>query len=202
MRHRELDLPRADPLRPRGSAAAQVHARLRPSAHLDLLPREVDAGAERLPDRLFRCEAAGVVLRRVRLRIAVRALGVRKAALLERVAMPLERTADPLDLDQVDSDFHRLRSSHSGSCAIDEMIPSGCTPERSTSSGRNFPVRTRTVRMPCFWPPMQSPSRSSPTIHAIAGSASSASSAAAKYAADGLPSTVDSMSAAYSSPAN
>src|SRR5689334_15556290 len=123
MRHRELDRACADPLRERGGAAAQMHARLRTPAYLDLLPGEVDAGPERFPDRLLRRETARVVLRRIRLRVAVGALRLREAALLERVAVTLERTADPLDLDQVDSDLHWFRSSQSGSCAIDEMIP-------------------------------------------------------------------------------
>src|SRR5581483_2066921 len=178
-------------------------ARLRPAAHLDLLPREVDTGTQRLPDGFLGCEAAGVVLRRIRLRVAVRALRLGEAALLERLAVAFERAANPLDLDQVDADLHghRLASSQSGSCAIDEMMPSGCTGERSTSSGRNLPVRTRIVRMPCLCAPRQSLSRSSPTIHVSCGSASSAARAASKYARDGLPSTVASVSAANSRPA-
>src|SRR5205809_6001 len=35
----------------------------------------------------------------------------------------------------------RFRSSQSGSCAIEETIPSGWTRARSTSSGRNLPPR-------------------------------------------------------------
>ena len=46
-----------------------------------------------------------------------------------------------------------------------------------------------------------SASRSSPTIHVSSGSASSAASAASKYAGLGLPSTVASTPAAYSRPA-
>jgi hypothetical protein len=81
-----------------------VHAGLRAAADLDLLPREVDAGAERLSDRLLRREATRVVLRRVRLRVAVRPLGLGEAALLEAFAVAVERAADALDLDQVDAD--------------------------------------------------------------------------------------------------
>src|SRR5581483_1346617 len=157
VRHRELDLRHAETLRPRGRPAGQVHARLRAAADLDLLPREVHAGAERLPDRLLRGEAARVVLRRVRLRVAVRTLALGEAALLERIAVPRERAANAVDLDQVHADLHKLDSSQSGSCAIDETIPSGCTFERSTWSGRNLPVRTRTVFIPYFAAPTQSP---------------------------------------------
>src|SRR3954451_68165 len=104
MRHRKLDSTRADVLRPRGRAAAQVHGRLRPPADLDLLPGEVDAGAERLPDRLLGREPPRIVLRRVRLAVAVRALQPRKAALRQACPVRLERAPDPLDLDQVDAD--------------------------------------------------------------------------------------------------
>src|SRR5579872_273174 len=201
MRHRELDPSGADALRPARGAAAQVHAGLGPAADLDLLPGEMHARAERFADRLLGGEAPRVVLRRVRLRVAVDALRLGEAALLEPVAVPLERTPDPRDLDQVDADPHRFRSSQSGTCASEETMASGWTLERSTSSGRNFPVRTRIVRMPWFAAPITSPSRSSPTIHVRAGSASSAARAASKYAVLGLPSTVASTPAAYSSPA-
>ena len=50
MRHRELDPAGADLLRPGGRAPAQVDARLRAAADLDLLPGEVDA-ASRAPSR-------------------------------------------------------------------------------------------------------------------------------------------------------
>ncbi len=152
MRHRELDPSRTDPGGPGSGPAAQVHTGLRPAPDLDLLPREVHAGAERLPDRLLRGEPAGVVLRRVGLRVAVGALGLGEAALLEVVAVPLECAADAVDLDQVDADSEtlaqRFASSQSGSWAIEETIASGCEVEASRSSGRNFPVRTRIVRMP------------------------------------------------------
>src|SRR5438034_954890 len=108
MRHRELDRGRADPLGEGSRAAAQVHSRLRASTHLDLLPREVDARTKCLPDRLLRREAARVVLRRIRLRVAIRTLRLGEAPLLERVAVPFERAANALDLDQVDANFHRL----------------------------------------------------------------------------------------------
>ena len=125
MGHRELDVRGTDALRPRGRPAAEVDARLRPAADLDLLPGEVDAGSQCLANGLFRREPPGVVLRRVRLRVAVRALRLGEAALLEVVAVPFERTADAVDLDQVDADLQRFASSQSGSCAIDETIASG-----------------------------------------------------------------------------
>ena len=63
----------------------------------------MDAAAERLAHRFLAGEAPRVVLRRVRLRVAVGLLGLGEAALTEaRVA--LQRLADPLDLDQVESD--------------------------------------------------------------------------------------------------
>jgi hypothetical protein len=125
MGHRELDPSRSDALRPRRGSTAQVHARLRPAADLDLLPGEVDTRSEGFSDRLLRREPSRVVLRWIRLRVAVRALGLGEAALLEILAVPLERTTDALDLDQVDSDPQRLASSQSGSWAIDETIASG-----------------------------------------------------------------------------
>src|SRR5258708_2296697 len=108
MRHRKLDRARADPCGEGRRSTAQMHAGLRPSTHLDLLPREVHARTERLPDRFLRCEPAGVVLRRIRLRVTVGTLGFGEAPLFERVTVPLERAANALDLDQVDSNLHRL----------------------------------------------------------------------------------------------
>src|SRR4051812_28187962 len=104
MRHRELDSTRADLLRPLRRAGAEEDARLGPAADLDLLPREVHTGAQRLSDRLFRGEPPGVVLRRVRLRVTVRALCFGEAPLLEALAVACERAADAFDLDQVDPD--------------------------------------------------------------------------------------------------
>src|SRR4051794_30694866 len=104
MRHRELDRLDADLGRPRGGTAAEVDTRLRPPAQLDLLPREVDTRAERLADCLLRREPSCVVLRRVRLRVAVRDLRCGEASLLEGGAVAFEGTPDPLDLDQVDPD--------------------------------------------------------------------------------------------------
>src|SRR4051794_38971331 len=106
MRHRQLDPARVDTLRPREGLSAQVHAGLRATANLDLLPGEVHARAERLAYGLLRREAARVVLRRVRLRVAVRALRLREAALPKAVAVTRERTPDAVDLDQVDADPH------------------------------------------------------------------------------------------------
>src|SRR5436190_23404894 len=100
MRHREVDRARPDPLRPRRDRARQPHGRLRAAGDLDLLPgeRARDPEPERLPDRLLARETAGVALRRVRARVAVRLLGRREAAVAEALA-PLERPPDPLDLD-------------------------------------------------------------------------------------------------------
>src|SRR6266508_2653226 len=179
MRHRKLDPRRPDLLRPHGGPARQMHARLRTPADLDLLPGEMDTGAERLADRLLAREAPGVVLGGVRLRVAVPDLLGREAA-LAKARMPDERPGDALDLDQVDADLQFAVSSHSGRNAIELMIASGMVPERSTSSGRNFPVRTSTVLRPCRCAPAMSRSMSSPTIHASPASASSASSAAPK----------------------
>src|SRR5262249_58345762 len=112
---------------------------------------EGGAGPGRLPGRLLGGEAAGVVLRRFRLRVAVRTFRRREAALAKAVAVPLERAADAGDLDQVYADAnrgHRFLSSHSGSWAIEETIPSGEMRASSRSSGRNLPVRTSTVRIP------------------------------------------------------
>src|SRR5690349_12749772 len=125
MRHRQLDPPRPDALCPGRRAAREVDAGLRAPPDLDLLPGEVDAGAERLPDSLLRGEPAGVVLRRVRLGVAVGALRLGEAACLEVLAVPRQRAPDPLDLDQVDADTHAGQgfcSSQSGSCAIDETM--------------------------------------------------------------------------------
>src|SRR4029079_11226150 len=161
--------------------------------------------AERLADRLLAREPRRVVLRRIRLRVAVRALGVGEAALAEtRVA--LEGTRDPRDLDQVDADSHRPKlyvavSIQPGSAAIEVMIPSGWTRATSTVSGRNLPVRTSTVFRPQACAPAMSASMSSPTIQVSSASESSASSAAWKYAGLGFPSTVASIWSAYSRPA-
>jgi hypothetical protein len=46
------------------------------------------------------------VLGRVRLRVAVGALGRGEAAFAEPVAVARKRAPDPLDLDQVDADAH------------------------------------------------------------------------------------------------
>src|SRR5262249_54597643 len=161
---------------------------------------------ERLPHRLLCREPTRVVLGRVRLRVAVLPFRLGEAAGPEAVSVALERAPYPLDLDQVDADprrrgGHRFSSSQSGSWAMDETMPSGATLVWSSSSGRNLPVRTSTVRIPTACPPTTSPSRSSPTIHVMSGSASSASIAAPKYAGLGFPSTVASIPAAYSRPA-
>ena len=51
-------------------------------------------------------EAARVMLRRVRLRVAICTLGICEASFLEALAMASERAPDALDLDQVDTDSH------------------------------------------------------------------------------------------------
>src|SRR2546421_3127008 len=181
-----------------------MHGRFRAAHDLDFLPRERarDAEAERLPDGFLAGEPPGVALRRVRPRVAVGLLGGREASLAEAL-VAVECAPHALDLDQVRAHPYaqRCSSSQSGSCPIDDTIPSGRTRERSTASGRNFPVRTSTVRMFIDCAPAMSLSRSSPTIHVSSGSASSASHAAVKYDTLGLPMTVASTSAAYSSPA-
>src|SRR6476661_7480797 len=205
MRHREVDRVDPERRRPFRQAAGEVHGRLGPPDDLDLPPREGagHAEAERLADGLLAREAAGVALCGVWARVAVGALCLDEAALAEARVAP-ERPTDPLDLDQVRTDVNchaRCSSSHSGTCAIEETIPSGFTREVSTVSGRNFPVRTRTACIPTPRAPTTSVSRSSPTIHVIDGSASSARHAASKYAGLGLPSTFASVCAASSSPA-
>src|SRR5215210_5522547 len=106
MRHRELDLSGADSLGTPLRLAAERGSPIQPPCDLDLAPGEAHARPERLADGLLAGEAGRVVLRRVRLRVAVRPLGIGEAALAEgRVA--LEGPCDPRDLDQVDADSHR-----------------------------------------------------------------------------------------------
>src|SRR5215210_3863066 len=104
MTHGQLDSTRADLLRPRSRAPGEVNAGFRTSTDLDLLPGEVDARPQRLPHRLLGREPPSVVLRGVRLRIAVRALRCGEAALGERAPVPAECAPDAVDLDQVDAD--------------------------------------------------------------------------------------------------
>src|ERR1700730_17522598 len=182
MRHREIDRADPAPLGERGEASGEMHGGFRTADDLDLLPREGarDAEAERLAHRLLAGEAPGIALGRVRPRLAVGLLGRREAAVAEP-CVALERAPDAPDLDQVRADTdHRCSSSHSGKWAIDDTIPSGCARARSTASGRNFPVRTSTLCIPTPCAPATSLSRSSPTIHALFRSASSASKAASK----------------------
>ena len=150
VRHRQLDPARADPLRRRRRPPRQPHARLRPPGDLDLLPREVDADADRLADRLLAGEPRRVVLRRVRLRVAVRALGLGEAALAE-ARVPLERPPDPLDLDQVDADAQAMserRIEPRGQLCdrADDRVRAHARPRDVV--GTELPVRTSTVRMP------------------------------------------------------
>src|SRR5690242_18467196 len=119
----------------RSDAARQPNRGLGPADDLDLLPRERarDAEAERLADRLLAGEAAGIALGRIRARVAVRLLRLGEAA-IAKARIALERTPDPRDLDEVCPDAnHRCVSSHSGTCAIDETMPSGVARADSTS---------------------------------------------------------------------
>ena len=155
MRHREVDLTCTDLLGPARDAAAQADGRLRPAGDLDVTPREraCDAEAQGFADGLLAREPAGIALRRVGPRVAVGAFRLREAP-LAKAWVAVERPPDTLDLYEVDSDFqwratYPCSSSQSGSCAIEEMMPPGRIAVASTASGRNFPVRTRIVRMPC-----------------------------------------------------
>src|SRR5205814_9260965 len=134
---------------------------------------------ERLADRFLPGEPSRVRLGGIRTGVAVRTLGLGETAFAE-ARMALERAANARNFDQVDADSHAFSSSHAGTCAIDDTIASGRTRPRSTASGRNFPVRTRIVFIPYACAPAMSASMSSPTIHAMCASASTASSAASK----------------------
>ena len=123
-----------------------------------------------LPTASLPAKRAGVVLRRVRPRVAVRALGLGEAALAER-RVALERAPDPLDLDQVDADRSRAaRSSHSGSSAIESTTPSGVDARAArarpagTCPSARAPSACRTLCAPAM-----SASRSSPTIQVSSG---------------------------------
>src|SRR5689334_16055958 len=119
MRHRELDLPGPELRGAFRQPAGQPNRRLGSARDLDLEPREVDgdAEAERLADRLFAREPRGVVLSRVRTRVAVRLLGLGEAARPEaRVAR--ERPPDPVDLDQIHAYVHVSTASESRIDAI------------------------------------------------------------------------------------
>src|SRR6185312_12070618 len=150
MRHRQVDRACTDTLGPGRHPAAEPYGRLRSSGDLDVAPgeRARHAEADRLANGFLPREPACVALRRIRTRVAVRPFRFREAALAE-TRITLECTAHALDLDQVDADGQRWSSSQSGSCAIDEMIPSGLARFTSTASGLNFPVRTSTVFIPC-----------------------------------------------------
>src|SRR5690349_17237216 len=152
MRHREVDRGNPERGSPLGETAGEAHRRLRAPGDLDLLPgeRARDAETERLADGFLAGEAAGVALRGVRPRVAIRALRLGEAA-LAKARVTSKGTPDPLDLDEVgaDRDRHAMcSSSHSGRWAIEETIPSGWIRDCSTLSGRNLPVRTSTARIP------------------------------------------------------
>jgi len=89
-------------------SAAEAHRGLRPAGDLDITPgeRARDAEPERLPYGFLAGEPAGIALGRIRARVAIRALGLREAALAE-ARITLERAAHALDLDQVDTDGHK-----------------------------------------------------------------------------------------------
>src|SRR5687768_15979168 len=105
MRHGQVDRARANALGPGARSTRQLHARLGPADDLDLLPGEAHADAERLAHRLLAREPAGVALRRIRPRVAVRPLGLGEAALPE-AGIAVERTLHPVDLDHVEADLH------------------------------------------------------------------------------------------------
>jgi hypothetical protein len=107
VRHREVELARLVSPRPVGHATGEPHSRLGPAGDLDVEPGEGSRHAEpeRLADRLLAGEASGVVLRRIRPRVAVVTLGLGEDSLAEgRIA--LERAPDPADLDEVEADLH------------------------------------------------------------------------------------------------
>ena len=204
VRHREIDRAgrrRAPPRRPRRPdrrTTAWAGRRSRSPARRSAS----DAEAERLADRLLAREAPRVALRRVRPRVAVRVLGLGEAAVAEP-GVAVERAPDAPDLDQVGAD-----ADQSGA---PRAIRAGAAIERDDAVGMRR-ARVDGVRPELPRPhehavhadacaPAMSLSRSSPTIQAISGSASSASNAAAKYAGLGLPSTIASTCAAYSRPA-
>src|SRR5947209_17092756 len=66
VRHREVDVAGVELLRELGHLPGERHARLRPSADLDVAPHELHPAADRLAHRLLAGEARGEVLRRVR----------------------------------------------------------------------------------------------------------------------------------------
>src|SRR5262249_58481476 len=101
MGHADVDPSGAETLGRERRPARELHAGLRTAGDLDLLPGEVDAGPERLSDRFLRREPAGVVLRRVRLPVAVRLLCGGEAAIAGARPVALERPAGPPDLGPV-----------------------------------------------------------------------------------------------------
>src|SRR5918996_2738273 len=203
VRHGEVQLPRADAARPGLQPAGQAHRRLRPPGDLDVLPgeRARDAEAERLANRLLAGEARRVVLGRVGARVAVLLLRGREAAVAER-RVALEGVPDALDLDDVEPDLHQPRSRRNrGTSAIESTTASGFDSAAASVLSRNFPVRTRIARRPAALAPPTSASTSSPTMTASEGAASSSARALSKYERLGLPTSVASTPAAYSSPA-
>src|SRR5205814_4901103 len=107
MRHRQVDAAGADTLRPRARPPEEPDGRFRPPDDLDLLPGEANAGPEGLADRLLAGESSRVVLRGIRPRVAVRSLGLGKAALAE-AGPALERCGDAVDLDEIHADAQHL----------------------------------------------------------------------------------------------
>src|SRR4051812_36948884 len=99
MRHGQVDAAGAHPLGPCRRAAGQADARLWAARDLDLAPGERDAEPERLSDGLLPRKPGGEVLRRVRPREAVVALGLGEDALHEPWVAN-EGPRNPVDLDQ------------------------------------------------------------------------------------------------------
>src|SRR4029453_10528119 len=180
--HREIDCAGSDAPRPSLDPPREPDGGLRPPRDLDPLPREEagDAETERLPNRLLAREPGGVMLGGIGPSVAVGLLSGCEAA-ISKALVPLERIPDALDLDHVGAySRHSDSSSQKGRSATDESTTSGATADRSSSSGRNLPVRTSAVRRPKRCAPRTSDSRSSPTIQVSSGAASRASSAVAK----------------------
>ena len=133
MRHREIDRARLHLLGPRRRPAREADARLRPAGDLDLLPREADAAAERLADRLLAGEPPRVALRWVRLR---ESQYVRSASVKQRSRKPGRSSARrirSISIRSTPTFTARLQppvslSSKSGNCAIELTTMSGTTP--------------------------------------------------------------------------
>ena len=150
VRHREVGDRQAALLGERERAARERDRRLRAPDDLDLAPREVDAAAERLADRLLAREAAPRSSARVRLDVAVGALGLGVDALAE--ARALERPRDALDLDQVHADEHgsmlvdRFRAARRSS--VSRSFSDGSSTTAASSAAQRRADRRALARRP------------------------------------------------------